>query len=115
MGYQIKHLPKKKSKPNWKIQFVSYKKSNIKNFKTQNPRRTWDISQKKWAGLGFRASMTFEQAKERQRQLNAQLEIVHREEQQKRTESLFTLFEKQTKAFLPEAYKDEFERRYFFG
>lgn len=115
MGYQIKRLPQKKSAPQWKIQFVSYKKEHVKNFDTQNPRVTWDIPQERWKGLGFRSSMTFDQAKIRQLQLNAQLHVGRKEEYLRRSEQERKKLETRARAFMPAPLKEEFELRYFSG
>ena len=54
MGYFIKYLPLRKSSPAWKVQFVSYKKIDIKsNSCAQKPKREWDIPRPRWQSLGF--------------------------------------------------------------
>ena len=48
MGYYIKSLSWKKSSPNWKVQFVSYKKSDIKDSNAKKPRKEWDVNPDRW-------------------------------------------------------------------
>lgn len=81
MGYQIKFLPFKKSLPQWKVQFISFKKSDTQNSKAKKPKREWDISKDRWLSLGFSESMTINEAKSRARQLNAQGNLKRQEEQ----------------------------------
>lgn len=80
MGYRLKKLPSKKSDPQWKVQYVSYKKSDIENFDQTNPRKTWDVGKDRWKPLGFYKYMTFEEAKVRAKQLNAQKQHKAQEE-----------------------------------
>ncbi len=81
MGYYVRALPNKKSEPNWKVQYVSFKKSDYKDSKAKFPKKEWDISIDRWCALGFYRYMTLEEAKVRARQLNSQLEIKRQEEQ----------------------------------
>ena len=45
MGYYVRSIPKKKSQPQWKVQFVSYKKKDTLNSRAQKPKREWDIKE----------------------------------------------------------------------
>lgn len=81
MGYFIRALPWKKSNPRWKVQFISYKKEDIKNSSAKKPKKEWDIKCSRWRSLGFHNLMTFAEAQVRARQLNSQR---HSKEQEKR-------------------------------
>lgn len=115
MGYYIRPRPDKKSEPRWKIQFVSHKKEHTSGSAAKSPKRTWNIPRERWSGLGFRASMTLEEARARQRQLNAQRELELQEERRQKIEEAHDLFSKKCAAYLPEIYMDEFETRYLLG
>src|SRR4051794_15512753 len=80
MGYYIKSLPGKKSSPKWKVQFISYKKSDTQNSRAQKPKREWDVSKPRWASLGFYPSLTLGEARVRAKQLNVQLHLCRQEE-----------------------------------
>lgn len=86
MGYYIRQLKRKRRAPNWKIQFLSYKKIRLAESDAKRPRREWDIPQSQWLSLGFLPSMTVEQAKMRVKQINAQLELKRQEERKRKIE-----------------------------
>ena len=76
MGYYVRKLGQKKKAPQWKIQYVSYKKKDQrKHNQAKIPKRTWDISKDRWPSLGFHCSLNFKEAQARARQLNAQLHL----------------------------------------
>ncbi len=106
MGYQIKFLPNKKTDPRWKIQFISYKKTDCKNPETKKPRREWDISKNRWLALGFYESMSIDDAKVRARQLNIQITIKRQEEQLLKAKDA----QSRNYAVLPAEFVAEFEQ-----
>lgn len=80
MGYFIKRLPFRKSSPKWKVQFVSYKKMDIKpECRAKKPRREWNIPKARWQALGFNTFMTLEEARSRAKQLNDQQHLKRQE------------------------------------
>ncbi len=54
MGYYVRALKNKQSLPNWKIQFLSYKKKDTVNSISKKPRREWDIPKKSGIALDFK-------------------------------------------------------------
>lgn len=86
MGYYIRELKNKKQSPHWKVQFITYKKEDTKSSNAQKPRKEWDLPLRRWNALGFKDTMTLEQARSRTKQINAQIEI-------KRQESRHLVFE----------------------
>ncbi len=72
MGYYIRELKSKsksKSKnqnPRWKVQFISYKKQYTASSNARKPRKDWDIPKRRWTALGFKDSMSLEQARSNQ-------------------------------------------------
>ena len=115
MGYYIRLLPNKRSSPCWKLQFISQKKEFTKGSTAKAPTRTWDIPKERWSELGFRSYMTVDQARLRQRQLNAQINLKRHEERRLGFEQKKHLLETKCVAFLPEPYREQFEQRYFAG
>ncbi len=83
MGYYVKPLPKRKSTPNWKIQYISWKKADTKASKAIKPKKETDIPRNRWSVLGFHKGLTFEEAKARAKQLNAQVSFKRQEEKKK--------------------------------
>ena len=79
MGHYVRALPGKKSLPQWKLQYVSYKSKDAQNSKAKKGKKEWDIDPDRWRVLGFHKHMTLEEAKTRAKQLNAQ-EYVKRQE-----------------------------------
>lgn len=84
MGYYARSLPSKKSAPQWKIQFVSFKKVDTVNSRSKKPKREWDIPRSRWQALGFNTFMSRDEAMARARQLNAALHLKRQEEQLKK-------------------------------
>jgi len=73
--YLIKSLPNKKSKPNWKLQFRSFKKEDLEKHRLKHPRHktssiTQDISKELWRSHGFHKNLSFDEAKELAKQQN---------------------------------------------
>ncbi|MBI1859552.1 MAG: hypothetical protein HYR96_01370 [Deltaproteobacteria bacterium] len=112
MGYYIRFLERKTELQPWKLQFITYKKTDTRDSKAQRPRKEWDIPQIKWQPLGFHSNMTLEIARARAKQLNAQLELRLQEERRKAIDEKFASLETETRAVLPEIFKDEFELRF---
>jgi hypothetical protein len=112
MGYFIKFLPNKKSVPNWKVQFVSYKKIDTQNSKSKKPKREWDIPKSRWRSLGFYHLMSIDEARARAKQINAQLHLKRQEEQIK----IISEEQRQTQlrfdSVLPTEFVAEFENRF---
>jgi hypothetical protein len=48
MGYYIRELKNKSQLPHWKIQFITYKKSETQSSNAEKPRKEWDISKTRW-------------------------------------------------------------------
>lgn len=115
MGYYIRELKNKISHPNWKVQFITYKKSEATSTKTKRPRREWDVKKNRWESLGFIESMTIEQSQARAKQLNAKLESRRQEEKRHKIEEEQLLLKQKFTASIPEIYKDEFELKYLTG
>lgn len=112
MGYFIRALPWKKSSPQWKVQFISYKKEDIKDSTANKPKKEWDVDKQRWRSLGFHLLMTLDEAKVRARQLNAQRFL---KEQEKRIQQRKLEDEQNAKRYdgvLPEEFVAEFEKRF---
>ncbi len=113
MGYYIRKIKNKKSLPHWKLQFVSCKKVDQKpTSKAKNPTTTWDISKDRWKTLGFHKLMTLDEAKERARQLNLQLEMKRQEAFLLKTKIKNEEIRIKHSSVLPEEFVLEFERRF---
>jgi len=113
MGYYVRFLPRKKKAPVWKVQFVSYKRSDRPGSTSNEERkRAWDISKDRWRALGFSPVMTIEDARVRARQLNAQLKIKHQEERIREIQKKRVSFQMRHEATLPEEFVAEFEERF---
>ncbi len=110
MGYYIRSLPHRKKSPNWKVQFVSYKRKDIEGAYRPSHRRTWDISKDRWSSLGFHAGMSYEEAKVRMRQLNAELHLKYQEERIRRLEKEKRESKLRRDSLLPEKFVEEFEK-----
>ena len=115
MGYYIRYQPNKKSFPNWKIQFITQKKDLTKGSLAKFPSKTWDVPKDRWYELGFRREMSLDEARGRQKQLNAQINLKRREEKRLMFEKEVKLLNQKCDGFLPEIYREEFELRYFYG
>lgn len=112
MGYFVKRLPLRKSLPDWKLQFVSYKNEDIKNSKAKKPKREWDVKKGRWQALGFHGFMTLEEARVRAKQLNAQLHIKRQEVRIRELEANRSAAQKRYDSMLPEEFVAEFESRF---
>jgi len=115
VGYYVKSLPWKKSKPKWKVQFVSYKKEHINainNSRSIKPKKTWDISKERLKPLGFYKDMTIDEAKARSRQLNIQKNLKEQEEKIRKIErnEKYLILKQDFK--MPEEFVLEFEKRF---
>lgn len=112
MGYYVKFLRHRKSTPQWKVQFISFKKSDTKNSTAKKPKREWDIPKGRWPALGFSQTMTLEEAKCRSKQLNAQEQIKRQEEQIKKFAKTQEKIRRRYEASLPSEFVAEFEKRF---
>lgn len=112
MGYYIRALPWKKKFPQWKVQFVSYKKSDAKESPAKKPKKEWDIPKDRWRALGFLNSFTVKEAKARVRQLNCALLIKQQEERLRQLQLEELQQQRRFNAFLPDEFKEEFEKRF---
>jgi hypothetical protein len=112
VGYYIKSIPWKQSLPKWKVQFISFRKSDTVESKAKKPKREWDIKKERWGSLGFYELMTLEEAKARAKQLNADAFLKRQEarvkELEEKREAKQMLFE----SVLPQEFADEFELRF---
>lgn len=115
MGYYIRKLKTKNQNPRWKVQFISYKKQYTGQSNAKKPRKDWDISNRRWIALGFKDSMSLEQARARARQINAKIEMRRQEERRKQIEEEQFVLEQKFTAALPDIYKEEFEQKYLVG
>ena len=112
MGYYVRHLSWKKSQPNWKIQYVSHKKSDSINSNAKRPKKEWDITTDRWRSLGFDFSMNFTEAKARAKQLNLIKEQKRQEERLHEIRQKELLFLKRHDCVLPDVFVNEFEKRF---
>ena len=115
MGYYVKFLSWKKSKPNWKVQFVSYKKEHINQIKNKNskkPKKTWDISKSRWKSLGFYNDMSILEARARAKQLNLIENTKRQEERIKEIEQRNLEIQHRYYIKLPDEFLIEFEKRF---
>jgi hypothetical protein len=113
MGYFIKHLPLRKSAPNWKVQFVSYKKADLKpECRAKKPKREWDIKRPRWQELGISTFMTIEEARARAKQLNAQDHLRKQEEQLRKLNEERIVRQHRYDATMPSEFVAEFESRF---
>ncbi|MBI4404999.1 MAG: site-specific integrase [Deltaproteobacteria bacterium] len=112
MGYYIRHLPSKKTSPQWKVQFVSYRLSDQKGSHRPNPKREWDIPYERWQALGFHHLMVLSEARARAKQLNAQRYLRGQEERLRQMNIKKWEARKRYEAFLPSEFVAEFENRF---
>lgn len=113
MAYYVRHLLRKKSAPQWKVQYVSYKKSDQREgISAEMPKRTWDIPKDRWRVLGFHHWMSLREAQARTRQLNAQLQLKRQEECLKKARERERDFRLRHEASLPDEFVCEFEARF---
>jgi hypothetical protein len=71
MVYYIREMKDKLATPRWKVQFITYKKEDTRQSNAQKPRKEWDIPKARWSSLGFKDSMTPDQARSRAKKINA--------------------------------------------
>ena len=88
------------------------KKDDIENFNQTNPRKTWDVNKDRWKPLEFYKYMTFEEAKVRARQLNAQKQLIAQEERIQQKLHNEEIEQKRFDSILPEEFTNEFEKRF---
>ncbi|CAM6000256.1 unnamed protein product [Sphagnum balticum] len=113
MGYFIKRLPFRKSAPSWKVQFVSYKKADIRpECRAKKPKREWDIRRERWQVLGFSTFMTIEESRARARQLNAQAHLKRQEEQILKNAEAKAISQCRYDATMPSEFVAKFENRF---
>ncbi len=113
MGYNyVKALPKKRTEPMWKVQYVSFKKSDTKDSMVKYSKKEWDTSKDRWSTLGFHKYMSIDEAKVRARQLNSQLEIKRQEERLIKIAEENKNFQKRFYSVLPDEFVSEFEKRF---
>lgn len=115
MGYYVKFLSWKKSKPNWKVQYVSYKKEHIdqiKNKDSKKPKKTWDVTKSRWRSLGFYNDMSILEARARAKQLNLIENTKRQEERIKEIEQRNLEIRQRCYIKLPDEFLLEFEKRF---
>ena len=112
MGYYIRKLPWKKSKPAWKLQFISYKKEDKKLAEAKNPKKEWDVDKKRWTALGFHSEMSFSDAQVRAKQINAQRFIKEQEKRLCLRKKLEKAEQIKNEFCLPIEFVSEFEKRF---
>lgn len=113
MGYSVKSVPGKKSAPQWRVQYTSFKKADWpKNTRAKVPKKEWNISKDRWHSLGFNKFMTLEEAKARAKQLNAQAHIKRQEEKIKKIADEQFKTQKRYDSVLPMEFVEEFELRF---
>jgi len=112
VGYYVRALSLKKKAPQWKVQFVSYKKTDFHRAEAVKPKKEWDVDKDRWRSLGFHKSMTTVEARCRARQLNSQLFIKRQEERIRKIETKRIETLKRHQAVLPEEFVAEFEVRF---
>jgi hypothetical protein len=102
MGYRIKKLPYKRR--SWKLQFISYKNNQVK---------IQDIAETDYLSIGFKPSMSLEEAIERKNQLNARAHNKFHEE--KRAAILTRLKAEKSELNFPQTLVREFESNLSLG
>lgn len=112
MGYYVRALSLKKSAPNWKVQFVSYKKTDFHKPGAVKPKKEWDVDKDRWRTLGFAKSMSIAEARCRARQLNSQLFIKRQEERHQKLKTARAETLRRHESVLPEEFVAEFELRF---
>lgn len=112
MGYYIKSLSWKKSSPNWKVQFISYKKTDIKDSNAKKPKKEWDVNPDRWRALGFHKSMSIDEARARAKQINVQDFLKGQEERIKKIEEEEAQLSKRRDSVPSIQFVEEFEKRF---
>jgi hypothetical protein len=101
MGYYIRNLKRKKNRPTWKAQFISYKaKDQRENPMAKEPKRAWDISKERWRALGLHPNMSPDEARARTKQLDAQLHLKRQEQRLKQIKDKQIIFQLRNEAAL---------------
>jgi hypothetical protein len=112
MGYYVRYLAWKKSPPQWKIQFLSYKKQDHVDSSAKKPKKEWDVPKDRWRALGFHPSLTIEEARSRAKQLNAQASLKRQEERIRKLELDRNQLNLRLAATIPPEFAAEFEMRF---
>lgn len=105
-------LPWKKTLPKWKVQFVSYKKEDIKKSPAKKPKKEWEVDRDRWRSLGFHNLMNLEEARVRVRQLNAQRHLKEQEKRIQLRKLEEEQYAKRIDSVLPIEFVAEFEQRF---
>lgn len=113
MGYRIKPVSRAKG-PQWKLQFISYKKADAANPKAKHPEKIRDIPKSDWLQHGFTFEMSLDQAKERAKSLNAQAEVVRWGETKAKIRERLKEEDTVECAFLPPLIVAQFEKEILF-
>lgn len=108
MGYRIKPVSRKKG-PQWKLQFISYKKADATNPEATQPEKIKDIPKQDWDQHGFSLDMTIDMAKSKAKSLNAQHEIKRWGETKAKIRERLEKEDTIECAFLPDLFVNEFE------
>lgn len=111
MGYNVKKVPYKNGN-GWKLQMIVYDRESIKGMKSE--RKIKDIPKQDWPQHGFSFDMSYEQAKAKQRSLNAQADVKRWGEKKARIRARLDQEETIECAFLPPVFVKEFEKDIFF-
>lgn len=101
MGYRIKKVPFKKG-PGWKLQLITYPK--------ENERKTQDIPRDEWRTHGFTPDLTFEEAQQTARSINAENERKRVAERKAATLRLMKKESETINANFPTGLLRDFER-----
>jgi len=112
VGYYVRFLRVKKSSPRWKLQFVSYRKQDAANATSKRPKKECDVGPERWRDLGFRPTMSLEEARARQRQLNSSLRLRRQSDRHLEMELSRKRSNQINAATFPEPFLAEFERRF---
>lgn len=115
MGYYVKSIPWKQSLPKWKVQFISFKKTDTAHSRAKKPKREWDIKKDRWGSLGFYDLLTLGEARARAKQLNADQFIKRQEARIKKIHEDQKLKQLSYDSVLPQEFADEFELRFIIS
>lgn len=109
MGFYIRALTRKKESSAWKLQYVSYKRGDAPKSRADKPQRTWDIPRNRYGDLGFRVTMTIEQARAHRKQINTQIKLQRFEEKRRYFQEKSQLLQMVWDGYLPSYLTKEFE------
>jgi len=112
MAYYIRSLPWKKKSPQWKVQFISYKKKDSPDSCAKKPKKEWDIPKDRWRSLGFHSGMSADDATSRATQLNSQLILKRQEERIRKLELDRRQEQIRNSSMIPDEFLIEFELRF---